>query len=89
MKSRCNEYKEICDKLNETILNLEKEKGENAVKENVECEKCVDLNKLKDEFYELECKFKTIKDKLFWYEKEIGDKEQGITECKKQVREKQ
>lgn len=85
LKSRCNEYKDICNKQNMEILSLEKERGENILKENMECSKCLELNKLKTEFGEMECKFKSMEDKLFWCEKEVNDKEKGITECKKQV----
>lgn len=82
MKDRCEKYEAKCNELNGKILSYEKEKGEKFVDD---CEKCKEYKKLSDDYYELECKFKTVRDKVFWYEKEITDKDSGITECKKQL----
>lgn len=85
LKTRVQEYKDICDNQNETIITLEKEKGAKELKENMECTKCLELKKLNNDFSELDYRFTSLQDKLVWYEKEINDKEKGITECKKQV----
>lgn len=85
-KVRCDEYKAKCDKLNETIIELEREKGQTTINENAtECLRCLEKAKLESEYKELEYKYASLEEKIYWYEKEINDKEQGITECKKQV----
>lgn len=86
-KKRYEEYKTKCDKLNEEILELEKLNSQSTVtaEEPSECVNCLDKENLRRQINEFEYKFNSVEEKIHWYEKEICDKDQGITECKKQV----
>lgn len=87
VKKRYEEYKVKCDKLSEEILEFEKQTSQIVkVDELSDCINCLDKDNLKRQINEFEYKFNSFEEKIHWYEKEIGDKDQGITECKKQVR---